>query len=136
MVRYYGYYSNKSRGMRAKAALANSPAGAVMRIDSGETPRRIPSKKWRELIKKVWEVDPLECPHCGGEMKIIALIDDGKVIEKILKHLGLLAVNPEPWIGYESARGPPERADGYSYEPHLEDPMPDYESEDQTSAVA
>ena len=27
MVRYYGWYSNKSRGMRAKAALANGPWG-------------------------------------------------------------------------------------------------------------
>ena len=30
-------------------------------------PRRIPSKKWRELIKKVWEADPLLCPHCQHE---------------------------------------------------------------------
>ena len=26
-------------------------------------PRRIPSRSWRELIKKVWEVDPLLCPY-------------------------------------------------------------------------
>lgn len=26
-------------------------------------PRWIPSKEWRELIKKVWEVDPLLCPN-------------------------------------------------------------------------
>jgi len=25
-------------------------------------PRRIPSRSWRELIKKAWEVDPLLCP--------------------------------------------------------------------------
>ncbi|MCK5242146.1 hypothetical protein KAR34_06830 [bacterium] len=35
----------------------------------------VPSKKWRELIKKIWEVDPLICPSCGEEMKIIALLD-------------------------------------------------------------
>jgi hypothetical protein len=34
---------------------------------------RIPSKKWRELIKKVWEADPLLCPHCQHEMRIVAL---------------------------------------------------------------
>jgi len=28
-------------------------------------PPRIPSKKWCELIKKVWEVDPLICPTAG-----------------------------------------------------------------------
>jgi hypothetical protein len=38
-------------------------------------PRRIPSKKWRELIKKVWEADPLRCPKCSREMRIVSLID-------------------------------------------------------------
>ena len=33
-------------------------------------PRRIPSRSWRELIKKVWEVDPLLCPQCHHEMRI------------------------------------------------------------------
>jgi hypothetical protein len=31
---------------------------------SEHQPRGIPSKKWRELIKKVWEVDPMICPDC------------------------------------------------------------------------
>ena len=44
---------------------------------------------WHELIKKVWQVDPLICPHCGSEMKLIALIDDDEVIAKILRHLKL-----------------------------------------------
>ena len=52
-------------------------------------PPHVPSKTWRELIKKVWEVDPLTCPRCGSEMKIISLIQDPDVIRQILKHLGL-----------------------------------------------
>jgi hypothetical protein len=52
-------------------------------------PRRIPSKKWRELIKKVWEADPLRCPKCSREMRIVSLIDEEDVIERILRHLGL-----------------------------------------------
>ena len=92
MVRYYGWYSNRARGARAKReAQTGAPDTAkVDVIDVSEYhPPRIPSKNWRELIKKVWEVDPLICPHCGAEMKLIALIDDGVVIEKILRHLKL-----------------------------------------------
>ena len=49
---------------------------AVEVIDvSAHEPRRIPSKKWRELIKKVWEADPLRCPKCSREMRIVSLID-------------------------------------------------------------
>ena len=45
--------------------------------------------KCEELIKKVWEADPLLCPQCHKEMRIIALIDEATVIERILRHLGL-----------------------------------------------
>jgi hypothetical protein len=75
-------------------------------------PRRLPSKKWRELIKQVWEVDPFDCPRCGAEMKLIALIDDDEVIEKILRHLDLW---PEDCL---SARAPPKPViQDYIYEP-------------------
>ncbi len=35
----------------------------------------------------VYEVDPLPCPKCGGQMRVIALIQEPAVIDKILKHL-------------------------------------------------
>ncbi|MEI6788624.1 MAG: hypothetical protein WCL49_09115 [bacterium] len=60
LVRYYGWYSNKMRGQRNKQAAAEAKAGAVHAAEvidvSEHKPRRIPSAKWRELIKKVWLV--------------------------------------------------------------------------------
>jgi len=44
---------------------------------------------WAELLKRVFALDVLECPHCGGRRKLIALISDGVVVRKILDHLGL-----------------------------------------------
>ena len=43
------------------------------------------------LIKRVYEFDPLICPRCSGQMKIVAFIEapQGDVIEKILRHCGL-----------------------------------------------
>jgi len=84
----HGIYT-EARGERAKhEAESGTPEPTdVEVIDVSEYhPPRIPSKKWRELIKKVWEVDPLICPHCGAEMKLITLIDDDEVIEN--KRLG------------------------------------------------
>gem|GEM_PF-4211217 len=37
------------------------------------------------LIQKIYEVDPLICPKCLGDMDIVAFIDQGPVIEKILR---------------------------------------------------
>jgi hypothetical protein len=103
MVRYYGWYSNRARGERAKHETEpGAPDTAdVDVIDVSEYhPPRIPSKKWRELIKKVWEVDPLICQHCGAEMKLIALIDDQSVIEKIatsLRYVAAHSCSPSPF---------------------------------------
>ena len=61
---------------------------------------------WARLIKRVYEVDPLECPCCGGQMKIVSFIErcQGDVIEQILRHCSL-------WEGplrtSAGARGPP-----------------------------
>jgi hypothetical protein len=34
-------------------------------------------------IKKIWEVDPLECPKCGREMSIISYIIEASAIRQI-----------------------------------------------------
>ena len=47
------------------------------------------SPGWRELIRRVYEVDPLTCPACGAEMKVIAFITDYEVIDRIIHHLGV-----------------------------------------------
>jgi hypothetical protein len=48
-------------------------------------------KGWAVLINQVYEADPLGCPRCGAELKIIAFIErhQSDVIEKILRHCGL-----------------------------------------------
>ena len=47
------------------------------------------NKSWARLIKKIYEVDPLICPKCKGQMRIIAFIDDYKIVRKILDYLGI-----------------------------------------------
>ena len=72
-------------------------------INEDDTPqRKLCRSRWATLIKKVYEVDPLICPDCGGEMKFLAFIekrDQADVIEKILKHCNM-------W-GEPEERGPP-----------------------------
>jgi hypothetical protein len=40
----------------------------------------------------VFDIDVEQCP-CGGKLKLIAVIEEPAVIEKILKHIGL---DPQP----------------------------------------
>ena len=62
-----------------------------------ETPF-VPRRGWAEMIRKVYEIDPLLCPHCGAEMKVIAFIEDHVVVDRIINHLKLTfaAEHPPP----------------------------------------
>lgn len=85
LVRYHGYYFNRSRGARRLVENGNEPAGPI-RIDEPPADNRRKTN-WARLIQKVYEIDPLKCVNCGGNLRIIALIDDVDIIERTLKHL-------------------------------------------------
>lgn len=92
MVRYYGYYSNVSRGKRQKENQDNLIPYILEPRGSSKEYR----KNWARLIQKIYEVDPLTCPKCHGKMKILSFIEDEEIIKKILKHLGLWNVKQRP----------------------------------------
>ena len=46
---------------------------------------------WPRLLKRVFDIDLEHCPQCGGDLKIIAAIEEPAVIVKILTHLVLPA---------------------------------------------
>jgi len=48
------------------------------------------------MIRKVYEVDPLICPRCGGRMKVIAFLTDYPAVDRILDHLELVFVAAKP----------------------------------------
>jgi hypothetical protein len=93
LVRYYGWYSNVSRGKRRKAEVEKGEGGCAgagpdSRAACAETrDARAVRRSWAQLIKRIYEVDPLVCPSCGSEMKVIAFISEHDVVDAILRHL-------------------------------------------------
>ena len=97
-VRYFGLYANAHRGKVRKAQPDKHPFIIV----EEENPR-VPRRGWAEMIRKVFEVDPLVCAQCGGHMKVIAFITDYAVVDRIIHHLKLTFVAerpPPPSIAY------------------------------------
>jgi hypothetical protein len=92
LIRYDGAFSN-ARRVRAPAPGSAPPPEAQATpqgdADSAEEFARGRRRSWARLIKKVYEADPLVCPRCCGPLKMISLIGDSAVIEKILRHLKL-----------------------------------------------
>jgi hypothetical protein len=102
MVRYYGYYSNLCRGKREKQNKDDLIPCVLEPYSSSKEYR----KNWARLIQKIYEVDPLTCPKCSGEMKVISIIEDEEVIKKILKHLGLPScLKPQVEFAYDCGIG-------------------------------
>ena len=71
--------------------------------------RRLPSKGWAALIwkphlglrsaamiRKVYEVDPMRCPQCGGAMRVVAFLTEPAVVDRIIDHLKLTFVAEKP----------------------------------------
>jgi hypothetical protein len=87
-IRYYGFYSNKSRGMRAAETGDVQPREQPEQLSAYQLKQRI---TWAALIKCVYEVNPLECPRCGSEMRIVGFIEreNSGLIRSLLKQAGL-----------------------------------------------
>ncbi len=110
LVRYYWTYSNVSRGKRRRQAEAatcvlsrDGEHAPSARADRDQSPDvRAFRRSWAQLIKRVYEVDPLVCPKCQGEMRIIAFIVDHDVVDAILRHIAKVEAR--------SPRGPPGTA--------------------------
>jgi hypothetical protein len=63
---------------------------------------------WAVLIARIYEVFPLVCPICSGQMRIIAFITHRADIRQILDHIGVESEPPH----ISPARGPPLWEDG------------------------
>ncbi len=85
--------------------LSNDAGAAVPSCaDRDETRHaRALRRSWAQLIKRIYEVDPLVCPSCGSEMKVVAFIIDHAVVDKILRHIERTRT--------ERSRGPPGERD-------------------------
>ena len=92
ITRYYGRYSSRRRGERAK--LSPPPAEE----QESDYRREFRRSSWAACIKRLYEIDPLECPTCKAQMRIIALIQAAHSIKDIVEAQGILDFQAPPPI--------------------------------------
>jgi hypothetical protein len=125
-----GGAANEGGGAAVRADASTPPGGAAPADAPGPstdsraptTPRSPPAPAgytrpayyaWAELLRRTFAIDVLDCPDCGGRLRLLSTIADRTVIEKILRHLGLPVDVPQPararapawWPGLEAAGG-------------------------------
>ena len=92
LTRYYGRYSCRRRGERAKLA------PALAEEQDSDYRRDFCRSAWAACIKRIYEIDPLECPRCKAQMRIIAFIHDAHAIRDIMKAEGVADFRAPPPI--------------------------------------
>lgn len=118
LVRYHGIFASNAKGRRAVARLAESTRGtpsatprpptdlqgepATPAPDDESSPRY--RRLWADLLRRTFAIDATRCPRCDGQLRLLAVIKDPAVIDKILGHLGLPTEIPAP----AAARPPPQ----------------------------
>jgi hypothetical protein len=133
-----------AQAMPAQPAQTGANQGAPGVVPAGnaldcaaqpEPPKRAPAHYlWAVLIARIYEVFPLLCPICGGQMRIIAFITHSADIRRILDHIGVESEPPH----ISPARGPPlwddigdaQMGESVEVEPDWDEtgqPAPDYE---------
>jgi hypothetical protein len=89
-VRYFGVFAPRSK-MRDRIL----PASDDTASDGGD--ERAPCEhrqRWAILMRRVFNIDVLECPKCKSQMQQIAFITQPGVIQRILKSVGHPADSP------------------------------------------
>jgi hypothetical protein len=107
-IRYYGLYSNKSRGLPRPVASVVESAGEnppqshpPIIPPPPKTTARAMRPLWRDLILRVWGADPLQCPCCKATMIVVGAVFRSGKIEFFLRLHGL-------WLGVIDIPPPPD----------------------------
>jgi len=120
--RYHGVFAPNHKLRKAVTALAignigkprgpvaggHAPSGQPAEgccCDTHQKPRSHDTSRiaWAKLMARLGEEFPLQCPACGGDIRLISFITEPGPIRKILTHLGE-PLEPPP---IAPARGPP-----------------------------
>lgn len=68
---------------------------------------------WAKRLKRVFDIEISICAHCGGNVRVIACIEDRSTIDKILEHVKKKEL--EEVVGQSQSRAPPQFRNNHSF---------------------
>lgn len=104
LVKYAGVLASASPWRSRIAPRPTDDEGAPVAVnDDDEKPRRGAYRGWAELLARTFGIDVLRCLACGGRLKLLAVITDGRSVRRYLARAGERTDVPDR----APARGPP-----------------------------
>jgi len=84
------YHDAVIRGLVLRVAASGSrtwSAGADLEQEVAASPAAAALRKcWADLLRRVYEIDPLVCPRCSATMRVVGFITRRETIDRILDH--------------------------------------------------
>jgi len=89
LTRFHGVFAPNSKSRaRITPAKRGTRKRACLADEANQTPaEKRDSMTWAQRLKRVFNIEIETCDNCGGDVHIIASIEDPVVIQKILAHL-------------------------------------------------
>ena len=118
LILYHGVLAPRAawRSLVVRCGAISSPGEATgagassnQSVATANRPPRA-GARWADLMRRSFGLEVLDCPRCGGRLRLIALIEDTSVIERLLRHLGLPTEIPEAC----PPRAPPLPLEGFA----------------------
>jgi len=111
LTRFHGVFAPNSKH-RILVTLAKRGKGSQQHTGTNDWLEKTPQERhramtWMQRLKRVFNIDIETCERCGGQVKVIASIEDPAVIVHILKHL---KQKEALQAGIQPYELPPERA--------------------------
>jgi len=97
LTRFHGVFAPNSK---YRVTVTPAKRGKHKKYHSADEADQTPAEKrasltWAQRLKRVFNIDVETCSECGGDVRIIASIEDPAVIQKILAHLDNTAMSSE-----------------------------------------
>jgi hypothetical protein len=117
LVLYYGVLGARSAWRSRLGEGGTAPPGQIGAAPAGRPEAAVSAQSsgwvrsnllWAELMRRSFGFEVLACPRCGGRLRLIALIEEARVIRRVLGHLGLPTAVPAAL----PSRAPPIPFDG------------------------
>ncbi len=78
----------RSTGEQHRPLIVPGPARRARAVHA-ETASATPSTpmSWMARLKRVFDFDISQCPHCGGQLRVVGVVTEPNVIARILAHV-------------------------------------------------
>ena len=109
LVRYHGVFAPNAKQRHliiTRHSSVTAPGSGAEQVQPDDATPCAPMN-WMQRLRRVFDIDLRFCPHCGAELRVLAVITNPRVIATILEHRTRHASRDPPVTSQPVVQPPP-----------------------------